>query len=627
MLSKLSMIQGRLPVSRRPIVLVLTLLGAIFLLTQFNKDDEIVLQPEQLGLGKYKGARKALPNSVYKKTATILKRNRGNDQNTKSQYEIDWEEGRISRVEMCRTMIHEIYNIGINNKPHVLSSPMKNFASVAAMAESIRLYNFCFIDGNINSFELYGQENNAGATVLLNDFFPFLKAHTDGEHMWPEVTHLNKDKIILPNFDLEAVDTFNANFWINWKKHARGRGIVVTFKEEEANMMMKLIAVLGHLKNRLPIQIVIQGNKFGSRTIEMLKEKAIEKKQQIYIVDATKLLMEKYAEVHIQGYTNKWIASIFNTFEEFILLDVDTVPFINPKKFFEKKGYRTTGFYMYQDRNLVNEKLGRKCVDIISGAQLSGYEARVLNTGFLYSPYFAREDDYTTASARAYYKLFNNWTLHQAESVLVVINKKQKLGGLLMSFMLNTQIALKQCFLGDKEFFWIGQLMNNSPYYIDERPATIVGPLSSPTDEQSNYYKICSAQLGHLGEDGKLDWVNGGMQVCKFKNAAMKDFTDDPEFFKSRHKDAAVLQNFYDSTVTLDGYMTADPPSCQWMNIRECQKYMYCIICDKKPSLGTAAPGDMTPSVQFTDKYHAQVNDIARIWSEESTSDTNAFGV
>ena len=41
---------------------------------------------------------------------------------------------------------------------------------------------------------------------------------------------------------------------------------------------------------------------------------------------------------------------MFNSFEQELLLDVDSIPFLSPYKYFDNEKYQQTGLFLYRDR-------------------------------------------------------------------------------------------------------------------------------------------------------------------------------------------------------------------------------------------------------------------------------------
>ncbi|KAL3231358.1 hypothetical protein RNJ44_00393 [Nakaseomyces bracarensis] len=596
-------VQGRKKLSIY-VGLLLTIALLVWNLSTY-RDDTVTIGAQ----GLYRGTRKALPKSVFK---TYL-------ENTKSKEKDEvgeWNADRTPRAEKCKLLITALGQQGYDNHPTPFEITAQSFSFTAGLAESIRLYSYCFMDGDLSIHDiLHETQFSNNKEEILERIFPFLKLEVWDDIIWPQIELLNKDKILTPPKVYEPLKKFNIEFLSNWRKASKGKGIVTTFGAEDVELFIKQLRSLRQLGNNLPIELVTHNNNLPTDKIELIREYAKKFRQNVYIIDVTNVLNKEYADKYIQGFNNKWIASIFNTFEEFILLDADAIPFNKPVEFFRKPEYRATGMYLYQDRHIPSGTVDKKCLEILKAAELSGSESRVLNSGFKVNPFLTNEKDYQTANERSYYKLFAERQLHHVDSGLVIVNKKKSFDSLLMGFLLNTDTKLSQCFHGDKEFFWIGALMSNNDYFIDERKAAIVGAIGGFEQDNRKYHKICSAQIGHVSADNKIEWINGGLKVCKFKDCAKQDFEREPDFFNERHREVSLLQDFYDSPLLIDGFMVDSPPTFTWMNVRECKMFMYCLFNDRSPAIVSNAPPN-SDFVQFTTDYQKKINKITQQWTE-----------
>lgn len=72
------------------------------------------------------------------------------------------------------------------------------------------------------------------------------------------------------------------------------------------------------------------------------------------MVVCTQVINNFFSDYKFYDFFNKFASTLFNTFEEAILIDVDAVPFVPPLDFFDIKRYQETGMYFYRDRKLTN---------------------------------------------------------------------------------------------------------------------------------------------------------------------------------------------------------------------------------------------------------------------------------
>lgn len=165
------------------------------------------------------------------------------------------------------------------------------------------------------------------------------------------------------------------SFLKEFKKATNGRGIVLTIPESDVDTTVNLVHLLRALNNELPIQIVSYeelstGAKEklvnAARDDFIVFPQSFEKvsymfppeyrsgglpKQDIWFVNVYQTIHRDF-RTNFRRWYNKFLAMMFNSFEEFILLDNDAVLLQNPKYFFNLPGYKSTGAYFYRDRSL-----------------------------------------------------------------------------------------------------------------------------------------------------------------------------------------------------------------------------------------------------------------------------------
>lgn len=93
-----------------------------------------------------------------------------------------------------------------------------------------------------------------------------------------------------------------------------------------------------------------------------------------------------------------------------------------------------------------------------------------------------------------------------------MFNKLRNYAGLLSIMDLNTNAITRESyngFYGDKETFWIGLELTNSPYAIIHHNVLTMGAFVDVTDK-ADKVGLCGAQIGHLDEFNQLSWMNGG---------------------------------------------------------------------------------------------------------------------
>ena len=429
---------------------------------------------------------------------------------------------------------------------------LQNMADTTTL---IRLYGKCFVGKD---------QLNDKLTTLYNDFtrriFPFVTRNSPrfrsaGEsenHGWP--IYDNENNIVEMKDDLSE----NPVDFIN--KNVKGRGIVISVATKHSKDATRLIKVLRALNNKLPIQILYK-NDISTKAMVGLENAALASPEELLhpsITQEHKIFMpelklsEQYKEYGSEfpkqdltfvniiscvpkefkwsfpGYSNKILAMLFTSFEEFILFDADVVPLIPPEEFFNSKQYQKSGTYFFKDRSL------RDYNDYIETnffTTLFPSNERSIETLFG----IPRVTDKTLGN-----RYMTGWRHHQ-EAGVVALNKKQHYLGLLLMFPLCLWTEpINSSVWGDKDLFWSAlACAADENYEFNEFSAASVGERT--TDERKKYYpksesnEVCSTHPGHVNEEGKLLWINSGFSYCK-KNGYYRDRVKFPYSVFSRQE-------------------------------------------------------------------------------------------
>ncbi|CCD26301.1 alpha-1,3-mannosyltransferase MNT3 NDAI_0H01270 [Naumovozyma dairenensis CBS 421] len=513
-----------------------------------------------------------------------------------------------TRINQCKYLIATQYNV----EPNWNNDKSCKFYSieeiddmfVSTLAERLRIFDYCFISGKLKMSQVFTGDLPLKDTSIKVDSFDYQKRlfpylynnltdYLNQDIMWPTIIDLSSSESPSPIDQASTIDdflkeegidkhTFNSEFWYYYtQKMSMGKGIVVTMSEGDSYMFKKQLKVLDHLNNELPIQIITKGNEFSTEFINDLSNFVQkETKQKVAILNISSMLDPAFADKYIVNFYNKWLAVIFNTFQEIIILDADVVPFVPINDFFEEKKFKNSGMLLYKDRLMVNEHTFSYCIDSMKFLEPSSLELKYLNTKLLVDSNTEIAIPPSSEELSVYYNFFKNLRLHHIDSGLVVINKQEKLNGLLLSFALHLDGKLRRCVYGDKEFFWLGQLFIGQDYSIYSMDGGVSGPLgeTNPDGKNSvaNEHYICSAQISHVDTLGNLLWQNGGSNFCKIPNAADTDFQRNPDYFKERYREVSNLRNLYASPVRFDGVIIPDGSSNPWVQLEECSHFMYC---------------------------------------------------
>ena len=270
-----------------------------------------------------------------------------NDIDHKTKTELE----STSLINRCVNYINETFQ-------QTDSVTVNDHETLLRTIEQLRIYDYCFISGKLEVGAVLNRITRKD--IFVNEYyertFPYLSFYENSsDPMSPTLYHMTekgKEVVSLP-VDTNDIQKFKQNFWLSWSSQSKGKGIVITMGKEDVNMLKKLLAILKILNNSLPIQIVTTGNDFGKETMVSFSQLAKKYDQDIYVIDCSNILNKKFTKERITGFLNKWVAILFSTFEEALLIDLDSVPYIMPVNFFDIESYKQTGIYMYRDREIL----------------------------------------------------------------------------------------------------------------------------------------------------------------------------------------------------------------------------------------------------------------------------------
>lgn len=529
----------------------------------------------------------------------------------------------------CRYMVEALY---VANKDWTNNLMTKYHASeevndmlASLLGERVRIFDHCFLSGGLRVQDIMNKDsiiskdssNVDSPENFMQKMFPFLR---QGELIWPKMIDLRRKKELEVSSEAK---TSSVNFWNNWIKSSKGKGIAISFGPEELSLFHKQLRVLSKLNNTLPIQVVTSGFEFTKAQSDQISNYAIDTGQEITLIDCSSILLKEFTQTHIRGSANKWLATLFNTFEEVVLLDVDTVPIVPVEEFLKEPQYRSAGLALFKDRTMTNERTYNYCINTFSGLEPSHEENKMMGTKLMFES--TQNELLNTEAAAVYHKFFYDGVLHHVDSGLVPINKIRHYSGLLFSFMINLDSKLRGCVHGDKEFFWLGQLYAGQNYVVYPQDAGVVGLLDDKpmVELTQTSYMICGSQLAHTvysptKETHQLAWTNGGLSTCKSAHAAEKDFQRLPDYFKARYGDVETVEKIYAAPVHIQAMIIPDTRNAQWMQLRECGDSAFCTsaiedTADSRNSTGTL--------LQFTPQEQEFLDAISFAWNGRNFTD------
>ncbi|KAL3231357.1 hypothetical protein RNJ44_00392 [Nakaseomyces bracarensis] len=481
-------------------------------------------------------------------------------------------------------------------------------------AERIRLFKYCFIDGDLDAIDVFeGNNYYTNAFDYQYRMFPFLKKifPTYAKYLYPVIKDVKTGKLITQPTTSLSVSEYNANFLTNWIKEAQGKGIVLTVSQSDVPLLRQQLAIWQELGNKYPIQIVHKGTELNEDHVAMIKHFAEKTDQDVSIVNLQPILDDEYAEKYIRNFHNKWFAAMFNSFEEVLLIDADAIPYYPVEEFFSLPGYSTTGFQMWRDREIIGEYSPKFCAEMMPYFEPTVEEHATIGSQLVFKLKDPNLKNPVTSEARALSEFYLKSVLHHVDSGLVVLNKKTKFHSLIMSELLHQDTKFSRCTYGDKELFWIGAFTAGEDFSIDSHNGGIIGPIGKSDHNGKSY--ICATQIGHTDSQNRLLWNNGGLRTCKFDDAAGKDWKKEEEYFKHRYETLDKLKNVYSSRLQIDGYIIPDTEKNQWIQIGECKGYMYCAFIAESNADSELDTGTI---VRFGDTERDRINKISELWNE-----------
>ncbi|KAK6197600.1 mannosyltransferase [Scheffersomyces amazonensis] len=454
------------------------------------------------------------------------------------------------------------------------------------------------------------EEKYANLNVMNNcknlekRLFPWLSFN------YPVFERWNGETLIeLPKLGKSTTNSnnFHRDCFLNeFKNKANGKGIVLSINNNFVDDTIHLIHLLRALDNQLPIQVVYYkevSKESKQRITRAAREdfftlpESFQKvkhlfpkdylvnglpKQDIWFVDVYTVINDQYRG-KFSRWSNKFLATLFNSFEEYILIDADTVFVQKPESFFNLKGYREKGALFFRDRTAMEFR------PISDGYFVKKVSPSPIDHVLFNIPMITNK---TTS-----YPFFDGLS-HLMESGLVVIDRNKHFGSTLLLPQLNFMDPTRARVWGDKELFWMAFVFNGDEnFHFNEAAAAAIGTLSPDkvkddgTLQQSK--EICSSHPGHIsGEDLKtLLWFNSGFQQCgKADSMNYKDELKKNDRHLAAFKTIEELRDYYSNPLDIthaiippfeDKYRMNAPndqqePRNAWNKLSLCKGYSWC---------------------------------------------------
>ena len=404
----------------------------------------------------------------------------------------------------------------------------------------------------------------------------------------------------------------NDCFVSNFKNSLNGKGIVLSIADQHVDDTVRQILLLRALNNKYPIQIVYNGGLSEDskhRIVEAAREafsslpdsfKNVEKyfpsdyldpkdhglpKQEVWFVNVANVVPDKY-KGKFGGFGNKFLAALFNSFEEYMLVDADTVMVQNPDFFFRLKNYKELGAYFYKDRAAPHFR------PLADSTFFKKITPGVIDLVMFDIPSISKKSfDYEFFQGMFYYM----------ESGLVMINRNLHFNSVMMMVQMNFFQTVSGRVYGDKEIFFLAFLTaGEENFYFNDYFAAAIGeetPMDERVDDKNPKTllskEICAAHPGHISaEDGKsLVWFNSGFRFCgqAFKVNYEKEFKEgrryksfvDQKQMETFYKNPATLKHaivppFKNKLETLAENVAGEPKEAWHMDTGYCNSYLWC---------------------------------------------------
>ncbi|CAH6719883.1 putative alpha-1,3-mannosyltransferase Mnn14p [[Candida] jaroonii] len=434
---------------------------------------------------------------------------------------------------------------------------------------NLNIFNKCYVE-NKHSRKNLDEKN------LIKKLMPYLS------FKYPEIEDYNLNKLHLTD------DLPNENFLMNLKSNLQGRGIVLTIKDSHVDDTIRLIKLLRFLGNQLPIQVVYFKNlseESKKKLIDICRSDLVIGNplplQEIYFVNVSRAVQEKYLH-KFEGFGNKILATLFNTFEEMILLDADTVILKPPHEFFDMAKYKQNGTIFFKDRKTVEF---RTTNDLIFFKKMLPSKLDTIAFGIDQPTNYSLTND------------FFQGLNHYMESGMVVINKKQHFFKPFIMAQLNFIYPVSTRIYGDKELFWLSWvIMGDESYSFNKHFAAAIGE-TTPNNERykdigkaKNFHskELCSNHPAHINDedDHTLLWFNSGFKFCGQNYKAEEEFAS-----KKRYTNLQTIESFktfFDSKLIIKQAIIPPSKSIRvdstdgesdrsWLNMRQyCNGYTWC---------------------------------------------------
>lgn len=399
-------------------------------------------------------------------------------------------------------------------------------------------------------------------------------------------------------------------FLNQFKNSLNGKGIVLSIGEQHVDDTVRLMFLLRALRNHYPIQIVYYDDltiESKTRIINAARNRMTDlpqsfedvrhqfpddyvhnkhgglPQQEVWFVNTYNAIHPNYKD-KFKGYSNKFLTALFNSFEEYMLIDADTILLENPDYFFGLDKYFSTGAFFYKDRTAPEDRPESDCkfFEKITPSIIDNlmFDIPIITQHTLGLHFFQGLN-------------------HYMESGLVLTNHRLHFNSILTMVQMNFFGAVLSRSFGDKELFWLSfAVTGDEMYEFNKYFAGAIGNIT-PKEERLNNKgetrkseEICASHPGHVSDkDDKLVWFNSGFKFCAHadhinyndevgKHGRFKTITEADElekFYQNPIAITGVIIPPFDNPQHLTFSNNDDEPNQGWYHDGNyCQRHLWC---------------------------------------------------
>lgn len=434
-------------------------------------------------------------------------------------------------------------------------------------------------------------------------------------------------------------ESANYSFFNDLKHQSNSRGIVVSLGEGRGvHETVSLLHVLRLQSNNLPIELVHKGDLKEESMNQLIRaarepfavpksehlskymqkgvsgeinhdhfDRIVKNPQELWFVNTEPCIAN---DASFARFNNKWLAVLFNSFDEMLMMDTDSVPFVNLADLYEFEEYKRYQAYFFQDRAINYERVSdyessykEYLLPSHDEIQLYGMEdpGKVLN-----NPLFGGSN-------------YKNYL----ESGLFIVSRKRHLSELLMAISLNYFKDAHLSFHGDKEFFWFGfAVAGSEQYVVNEIPAGSIGQKERGEGRRKdgtafNYNVSFGTQPAHMSKNRTLLWINSGMQTCKVAERYLSDWHNYEEI-QQKYGSEDSYKTYLESPLKADGVLLTsllprdvfDEADVNEIGFKQCRERG----CDGYTWCAYDTPDYPAEWVQFDHRMKDMFDTVSRYW-------------